>query len=882
MVPLPIDPHLPAIVDALRQHGAVVVVAEPGAGKTTRVPPAILDAGLLSSKENPALVMLQPRRVAARAAAARIADERRVPLGGDDVGYHVRFDKRLTDRTRLRVVTEGILTRQLVADPFLTGVGCVVLDEFHERSLDVDLALAMLREVRSGVRDDLKIIVMSATLDAERVSAALGDAPVLRVPGRTFPVTVEHRAPSQLKVWDRVASEVEQVVAHADPTSGDVLVFLPGVEEIRRTESLLAPLASRLGFDLRILHGSLAFDEQQRALEPARDGARRVILSTNIAETSLTIDGVTVVIDSGLARVPRFDPKRGLDRLELGRISRASSEQRAGRAGRTAPGRCIRLWSTSEHSALRAFEDPEICRVDLAPTVLSLRLWGVSDPRTFGWYEAPDDATLTQAENLLEMLGAVESARGGTITDLGKRMVRLPVHPRIARLLLAGVDAGQPDLAASVAAILSERDFVRRERDFHARGARTRTASDLFDRLELLERGQEHRDDVDRNGRRAVLRVRDELLRIVRRLRSPSPGTPGEGRDEGRSRSSIGRPSPQPCPGVPGEGDEGDLLRKLALLAYPDRVCKRRDADPAAGAMVGGGGVRLAPESGVRDGPLFLALDARSDDRARTREATVHLASSVDEAWLDELFPGQLVTESALRFDAASRRVVAQRQTRYRDLVIRESKEGGGSVEPHLAGPILAQALFAEARDLIAADEHARPLLARLAFVRRHVPEKPWPDPTDDTSLRELVDLACANRSRADEVRWADALASMLAYPLDRELEKLAPTTVEVPTGSNIKLDYDVTTAPVLAVRLQELFGLPDTPRIAGGRVAVVLHLLGPNYRPVQVTDDLASFWKNTYPQVRKDLRARYPKHSWPEDPLEADPIRGARRRSQS
>jgi ATP-dependent helicase HrpB len=852
MVPLPIDPHLPAIVDALRRHGSVVVVAEPGAGKTTRVPPALLDAGLVDG-EHRALVMLQPRRVAARAAAARIAEERQLVLGGDDIGYHVRFDKRLTDRTRLRVVTEGILTRQLVADPFLTGIGCVVLDEFHERSLDVDLALAMLREVRASVRDDLRIVVMSATLDADRVSGALNDAPILRIPGRTFPVTTEHRAPSQLKVWERAANEVESILRGDSDEPGDVLVFLPGVEEIRRTESLLAPLSARLEFELRVLHGSLAFDEQQRALEPARNDRRRVILSTNIAETSLTIDGVTFVIDAGLARVPRFDPKRGLDRLELTRISRASAEQRAGRAGRTAPGRCIRLWSTSEHSALRAFEDPEIRRVDLAPTVLSLRLWGVSDPRAFGWYEAPDNATLAQAEQLLEMLGAVERAHGGAITELGKRMARLPVHPRIGRLLLAGVDAGEPGLAASVAAILSERDFVRRERDFHARGARTRTASDLFDRLELLERGHEHRDDIDRNGRRAVLRVRDELLRVTRRM-APSRGTPGE-------------------------GDEGTLLRKLALLAYPDRVCRRRESDPAAGAMVGGGGVRLAPESGVRDGPLFLALDARSDERARSKEATVHLASSIDEAWLGELFSEQLVTDTALRFDPASRRVVAQRQVRYRDLVLRESKEGGGSVEPHLAGPILALALLPEARDLLTKNEHARPLLARLAFVRKHVPEKPWPDPTDDASLRELTEIACANRQRAEDIRWADALVSMLVYPLDRDLEKLAPTSIDVPTGSNIRLDYDVATAPVLAVRLQELFGLPDTPRIAGGRVPVVLHLLGPNYRPVQVTDDLASFWKNTYPQVRKDLRARYPKHSWPDNPLDADPIRGARRR---
>ncbi|MFT3789060.1 MAG: ATP-dependent helicase C-terminal domain-containing protein [Tepidisphaeraceae bacterium] len=879
MTPLPIDPHLPAIVDAVRAHGSAIIVAEPGAGKTTRVPPAILDSGLLAG-ENHRLVMLQPRRVAARAAAARIADERRVPLGGDDVGYHVRFDRKLTDRTRLRVLTEGILTRQLVADPFLTGIGGVILDEFHERSLDVDMALSMLREIRSSVRDDLKLIVISATLDAERVATALGDVPIVRVPGRTFPVSVEHRLPSTLKVWERVASEVDAIFTSPlkGGAGGDVLVFLPGVEEIRRSARALEAIAHRHDLDVRILHGSLAFDEQQRALEPTRDGRPRAILSTNIAETSLTIDGVTVVIDSGLARVPRFDPKRGLDRLDLSRISKASAAQRAGRAGRTAPGRCIRLWTVQEQAALREFEEPEVRRVDLAPTVLSLRAWGTADPRTFGWYEAPDEATLATSETLLAMLGAIESERG-PITELGKRLARLPVHPRIGRLLLAGVDAGADQLAATVAAILSEKDFVRRESaSYHDRSARTRTTSDLFERLELLERGHEHRDDIDRNGRRSVLRVRDELLRVTRGLHAHGPpplegGARGGGADQReRSRDRLASPTSVLLGGH-------ELLRKLALLAYPDRVCRRREADPSAATMVGGGGVRLAPESGVREPPLFVALDARSDARAGKREATVHIASGIEEAWLDELFPSQVKRGTTLIYDAETRRVIAARRVTYRDLVLREARESGGSVDATLAGPILARGLLPEARDLLACDDQARSMLARLAFLRKHVPEKPWPDLSDEATLIDLLESACAGKRSASDVRLGDAVASLLAYPLDRELASLAPTSIEVPTGSNITLDYDVPTAPVLAVRLQELFGLTETPRIAGGRVPVVLHLLGPNYRPVQVTDDLASFWKNTYPQVRKDLRARYPKHSWPDDPTIADPIRGARRR---
>jgi ATP-dependent helicase HrpB len=908
MTVLPIDNFLPQIVVALRDRGTLVLVAEPGAGKTTRVPPAILDAGLLEGA-NPKLIMLQPRRVAARASAARIADERGFALGGDDVGYHVRFDKRVTDRTRLRVVTEGILTRQLVSDPFLEGIGCVVLDEFHERSLDVDLAIALLREVRQSVRPDLKLVVMSATLDAESVATFLGDdrgpAPIVKVPGRTFPVEVEYRQPTERKIWDRAAEEVEKVLdlvslpgvpgrgqgegreissplvtteLHAalltspsrtgERDQKDVLVFLPGAFEIMRAEHALTSVTERFDVDVRPLHGSLSFEDQQLALQPS--ARRKVILATNIAETSLTIDGVTHVIDSGLARVPRFDPRRGLDRLELTRISQASATQRAGRAGRTGPGRCVRLWTSREQAALDAFETPEIRRVDLAPTVLSLRAWGTADPRSFGWFDAPDEATLVNAEKLLAMLGAIDGERG-TITPLGKHLARLPVHPRIGRMLLAGVAWNVTELACSYAAILSEKDFVRDDDAWANRAPRTVGASDLAWRAQLLE-GNAHEGFIDRNGHRSVRRVRDELLRVARRIHVHQADTP--------ALSPI-------------ERENVELL--LPLLGYPDRVCKRRDGDTTAGTMVGGGGVRLHVSSVAREGAFFLALDARSDERSRTREAQVRIASRIEPEWLERFMPGGVRIERNVELDEPSGRVFARRRVIYRDLTLGESRSGGADVDADDARHALADALAPRWAEMFDRSESLRPLAKRRAMLAKHLPahlRAKVDESNPSTSETYLVVEACTGARSIDDVvrKLPGVVESQMSYAQRRELDEYAPESITVPTGSAIKLDWLTANAgddgtpvrgPVMAVRLQELFGLADTPRVCGGTIKVVLHLLGPNYKPVQVTDDLASFWKNTYVQVRKDLRARYPKHSWPDDPLTAPAMRGPRRRGE-
>jgi ATP-dependent helicase HrpB len=803
----------------------------------------------------------------------RIAFEQGWQLGRE-VGYHVRFDRQLTAQTRLRVVTEGILTRQLLDDPLLEGVGCVVLDEFHERSLHTDLAAALLKEVLEA-RPDMKVVVMSATLDAAPIAQYFNDAPVVHSQGRSFPVDVSYRAPatgSRVRLEQQIAAAAEAVFEDADD-GGDVLIFLPGAAEIRRAMTALQPLASRHGVDVLPLYGSLAAEAQMRAIEPS--SRRRIICATNVAETSLTIEGVTTVIDSGLARVARYDPRRGLDHLELATISRASAQQRAGRAGRVRAGRCIRLYSETHYHAMAAFELPEVQRVDLAQTVLTLHAWGRRDVRGFMWYQPPPEAMVAAAERLLALLGALDGESQGRMTDLGRRMLALPVHPRLARLLLAAADAGFADLGATVAALLSERDILLAERgSSFGHGDRRASAgtsqSDLIARIAVLDTAERDRfnarlrsSGIDPAAAQQVARVRDSLQRLMPRRREAI--TPAHA-----------------------EPDE-TLLLKLPLLAYPDRVCRRRDADDAAGAMVGGGGVRLAPESTVRDSALFVAIDARQDERTARREAQVRIASAIDPAWLEELFPHAVRRERSAVYDEGRQRAVGVMRVWYRDLLLREAETG--QVDAAAAELALRTALQPRAKELVAGNEAAASLLARLAFLKAVLPAKAWPDgATPAFDADALVAAACAGARSLDDVtrRLPQIIDTEMGYALRRFIDEHAPESLAAATGNRIKLDWSAARAddaasavgPIMAVRLQEMFGMADTPRLAMGRVPVVLHLLGPNYRPVQVTSDLASFWKNTYPQVRKDLRARYPKHAWPDDPLTAPPeARGGRRR---
>ncbi|HVT90327.1 MAG TPA: ATP-dependent helicase HrpB [Tepidisphaeraceae bacterium] len=825
MTPLPIDPFLPQIIQRVRESRALVLVAEPGAGKTTRVPPAILASNLLS-RENPNIVMLQPRRVAARAAAMRIAQENHWQIG-QEVGWHVRMDKRVGPRTRIRVVTEGILTRQLVDDPFLEGIGAVILDEFHERSIHTDLAISLLREVRQTVRSDLILLVMSATLDAKPVADFLGGCPIASVPGRTFPIDIQYaRFPS----GDPLPLRIDTALSSITDETGDVLIFLPGVRQINETARQLSHFKDSI---ILPLHGSLTPEQQMRALEPA--DRRKIILATNIAETSLTIDGVRTVIDSGVARVAGYDAERGLDRLDLAQISKASARQRAGRAGRTAPGRCVRLYTEKEFHALDDFELPEIRRIDLAGTVLTLHGWGKSDVRAFGWYESPPDQMIDAAEQLLEMLGALEN---GTITVLGRQILTLPLHPRLARLLIGAAKHSLLQEGAAIAALLSERDFPPSDSSPQSH------SSDLLVRLGRIKSIPQ------------IAQVRDELVLIGKSIR-PLP----------------------PLPRVQGRGDSetGELLLRLILIAYPDRVCRRRGKDPSAAVMVGGGGVKLATESVVKRHEFFVAVDARADDRNPRNEALVRIASGIEPAWLEEFFPHEICKERKLVFDSDRQRVVGHGTIKYRDLILREDRDA--PVDAEEAGKILAQALRPLAAERIAKIPEAANFLARLDLLKQFMPEHPWPD-IDETSILEEMCRGLRSVEQLDRVSPIPILESQLTYPLDRLFEQHAPQSIEVPTGNKIRIDYAKGQSPVLAVRLQELFGWTQTPRIAGGRVPLVVHLLGPNYRPVQVTDDLGSFWKTTYFQVRKDLRVRYPKHSWPEDPLTAPPqAKGGRRR---
>jgi ATP-dependent helicase HrpB len=847
--PLPVDDVLPALVEGLRAHGSVVLRAPTGAGKTTRVPPAILRSGLADGGAPQRIIMLEPRRIAARTAARRIAAELGVQVGRE-VGYCVRFDERASRDTRLLIVTEGVLLRQLQSDPFLEGVGAVLFDEFHERNLNSDLALGMLRRVRETVRPDLKLVVMSATLDPAPIAAYLGSTAVIESEGRTFPVDIkylpprERLSPADLAVWS-----VQQVVPK---TEGDVLVFLPGVGEIRRAERELSDFARRQNLVLRPLYGELPAEEQDAALAPCAQ--RKVILSTNVAETSLTIEGVAVVVDTGCAKVLRFDPEAGLDRLVLEPISRASAEQRAGRAGRRGPGVCFRLWDEASQRGRPERETPEIRRVDLAGPVLQLRAWGEDAILDFPWFEPPRADAVEQAELLLRRLGAMNAT--GNVTDDGRQMALLPVHPRLARLLIDGARAGQTQLAAWLAALLSERDpFMRPRPGDHSGPIHTTAAhhsrSDVLDRLSALVEA-ERTGNVDfpwgtlnRGAAYNIAQVRDQLVRLVRPLPHKEV--------EAEKRVERG-----------GEGDVATSVLRSLVAAFPDRVARRREPGSERGVMVGGKGVKLSPQSAVREGTLFLCVDV---DGAAT-DALVRQASAVEPEWLPQTSQ-RTVTE--VFFHPSQKQVVARQRTYFEDLLLSESPTSLPD-DDRPADVLFAEAAKAWDRVFPVNDKEIAGFVTRVQSLSEWMPELELPK-FDAAGLQRVLRSLCDScRSFADLQRaeWLHALKHALTWPQLQAVEREAPEHFAVPSGSRIRLTYEPGRPPVLAVRIQEVFGLAETPRIAVGRVKVLLHLLAPNQRPQQVTDDLASFWSNTYHVVRKELARRYPKHHWPEDPVGA------------
>jgi ATP-dependent helicase HrpB len=853
-------------------------MAPPGAGKTTRVPPALADAGVGGAGQ---IVVLEPRRIAARAAARRIAKERGWRLG-EEVGFQVRFERRAGPATRVLVVTEGILLQRLQADPLLDGVGAVLFDEFHERSLAADLALAMARQVQREVRPDLRLLAMSATLEPGPLAAFLGSGaagcPVIESRGRLFPVEIRYRERPAAGAGDRLrggsgplAAAVRDAVEEALDSAGDVLVFLPGVGEIERATAALAPLAERRSLAVVPLYGDLPAERQDAALRPL--DRRKVVLATNVAETSVTVEGVTAVVDSGLARRLRYDPATGLDRLEVGRISRGAAEQRAGRAGRQAPGLCIRLWPEREHSALPARETPEIARVDLASPALQLLAWGERDLAAFGWFEPPDPAALARALELLAELGAVDAAC--RLTPGGRAMARLPVHPRLARLLVHARSRGVAREAALVAALLGERDPFRRPggRSFEERRAARASRSDLLDRADALEDFARRRPPepplgpatarLDPAAARFVLAARDQLMREVGREGASRPDE-REGAGPSDEREGASRP----------EEREGALLSAI-FAAFPDRLARRREAGSPRAVMVGGRGVRLAPESALAKSAaeLFVAVDV--DDRGAA-EALVRLASAVEP---DDLPAERLATSVEVEWDTARERVIAWRRTRYRDLVVAASEVPAADDD---AGRVLAAAAAARLdRALPLADPEVASFLARVRSLRVWMPELGLPA-FDEAELRGLLPFLAAGRRSFAELRQAplaEVLAGTLGHEQRQALARQAPERLRVPSGRELRLAYEPGRPPVLAARIQELFGWVAAPRLAAGRVAVLLHLLAPNGRPQQVTEDLASFWRHGYPQVRKELRGRYPKHAWPEDPTTAPPESRPRRR---
>ncbi|AZD57222.1 ATP-dependent helicase HrpB [Pseudomonas chlororaphis subsp. aurantiaca] len=831
---LPIDEVLPALREALATRHEAVLEAPPGAGKTTRVPLALLNEPWLAGQR---ILMLEPRRLAARAAAERLASE----LGekvGETVGYRIRLDSKVGPNTCIEVVTEGILTRRLQDDPALEGVGLLIFDEFHERSLDADLALALSLNGRDLFRDEqpLKILLMSATLEGERLAGLLDDAPILRSEGRMFPVDVRWGRPFQ--PGEFIEPRLVQTILEAlNDESGSVLVFLPGQAEIRRVHQQLADaVGERPEILLCPLHGELDLAAQRAAIEPAPPGKRKVVLATNIAETSLTIDGVRVVVDAGLARVPRFDPGSGMTRLDTQRISRASATQRAGRAGRLEPGVCYRLWSQDQHEQLAAYGSAEILQADLAGLALQLARWGVT-PAQLVWLDVPPGAAYAQAQDLLERLGALTAKAGEDwkLTAHGQAMAELPAHPRIAHLLLRGQALGLANMACDVAALLGERDILR------GGGA------DLHSRLVLLS-GEER---AARGAQGGVQRARQ----LARQYRGYLRGQPSQ---------AVADP------------DHPRWLGALLALAYPDRVAQQRRPGGTEYRLANGRAALFSETDSLMKQPWLVIADLGS--RQGQREERIYLAADFDPALFDSVLAEQVRSVDQLDWDEREGVLRAERQRKVGELVL--SREPLTGLDEAARCQALVNLVRRKGLELLPWTPELRQWQARVALLRQldleAKGESQWPDVSDTALLKSLESwllpyLGKVSRlSHFANLELASIVHNLLPWPLPQRLDELAPHHLTVPSGSSIRLDYSEQ-PPILAVRLQELFGLAETPRIAGGRQVVKLHLLSPARRPVQVTQDLANFWRSTYAEVKKDLKGRYPKHYWPDDPLVAE-----------
>lgn len=834
---LPIQEILGEVRSSLARRSNLVVQAPPGSGKTTLLPLALLDENWAGAGR---IIVLEPRRLAARMAAKRMADM----LGeavGETVGYRVRLDTKVGPKTRIELNTDGVFLRRLQRDPELQGVSAVLFDECHERGLDSDTSLALCLEAQAALRPDLRLIAMSATLDAAPFAALMGDCLVVTGAGQSYPVETRWRPVSpQARLDAAVAGQVQEALSE---TEGDLLVFLPGVAEIRRVESLLSEARLAPNVSVLPLYGDLPGPQQDQALRPSPAGQRKIVLSTSIAESSLTIEGVRVVVDSGYMRQPRFSPSTGMARLETVRVSQASADQRRGRAGRLGPGVCYRLWAEAAHGGLPKFTAPEIAVTDLTPLALDLAAWGVRGAKALPWLDPPPDAAMAYAQELLRELEAVDET--GAITPHGKAMAELPLHPRLAHMVIKGHAQGLGGLACTLAALLGEHDIARVPRNA------TRDA-DLRWRLEIVV-GESERHTAPHG-----LQVDMNAVRQIRQL----------ARDW---RRQIGAEPHQ------GPVDEAGAL---VALAYPDRVAKKR----------GGGSFLLSSGRGAKLDPLdalsreeFLAVAEVDGAQA---DARIFLAAPLDEATIEAEFGAMIAERDMVEWDDRSGAVLARRQRRLGALVLRDKPLADPPAEA--IRQALLEAIAKRGLDVLPWTPGLRQWQARVALLRRHLPAAAeWPDMSDAALAARLADWlgpyldGVTKLSQLSGIDLHAALTHQLDYAQQKLLEAEAPTHWQVPSGSNIPLDYTQGEVPVLPVRLQEMFGYADTPAIAGGRVKLVLHLLSPARRPLQVTSDLAGFWQTSYRAVRAEMRGQYPKHDWPENPLAATPTSRAKPRTR-
>ena len=820
--PLPIDDALPRLTEALRAGSAAVVVAPPGAGKTTRVPLVLAQEPWAAAKK---IIVLEPRRLAARAAAARMA----ATLGeavGATVGYRVRFGSKISRATRIEVVTEGVFTRMVLDDPSLDGVAAVLFDEFHERSLDADLGLALARDLQQGLREELKLLVMSATIDGARVGRLLGGAPVIESAGRAFPVATRYLGrDTQVPIERQVADAAERAL-RAEP--GSVLVFLPGAAEIRRTETALRERIADPAIDVVPLYGALDADVQDRAIAPAPPGRRKVVLATSIAETSLTIEGVRVVIDSGLARVPRYEPDVGLTRLETVRVSRASADQRRGRAGRTEPGICYRLWDEAQTASLEPSTPAEILAADLTGFVLDLAHWGVADPAALVFLDPPPAPAIKEARTLLDELGAID--REGRITAEGRRLRQLPLPPRLARMVVDAADAGEARLAADIALLLTERGLGGND-------------VDLSHRLDGLRR------DRSRRG---------EEARAMAKRWADTARTAGTRRTAEKGELSTGA---------------------VLALAYPDRVAKNRGADGGF-LLANGRGASVDRASPLARAP-FLAVAEITGSAAQGR---IVLAAPLTLGEIETQFSGRIESRDEIGFDDRSASLRARRLRRLGAIVLAEQPMRVAPTDA--TARMLAEGIARLGIDRLPWSKALRQWRDRVVFLRRAEGDE-WPDLSDAAlaaSAAEWLGAALGGKTALADVsadELTGAVHGLLPWNLRRRLEAEAPTHFAAPSGSSVPIDYEAEEGPKLAIRVQELFGLDRHPAIAGGRVPLVVELLSPAHRPVQVTRDLPGFWRGSYAAVKAEMKGRYPRHPWPDDPLAAPPTRRAKRRGE-